>query len=64
MKAQDKLGNFFYKMFIPICKGRENPKEMDLRCKKCGDCLAKAIYKIAITTFAFNILKNAPYFPT
>jgi hypothetical protein len=64
MKAQDNLGNLFYKMFIPICKAQGNPKEMDLRCKKCGDCLAKTLYKCAITAFAFYIMKDADFMPT
>jgi len=51
-------------MFIPICKAQGNPTEMDLRCKKCGDCLAKTVYKIAISAFAFYILKDAYFMPT
>jgi len=63
MKIQDKLGNFFYKMFLPISKGKGNPREVDLRCKKCGDQLAMAIYKVCITVFAYSIMKDSYFFP-
>ena len=37
---------------------------MDLRCKKCGDALAKAIYKCAITAFGYYVMKDAYFMPT
>jgi len=36
---------------------------MDLRCKKCGDSLAKAIYKCAITAFAYSVMKDTDFMP-
>jgi len=37
---------------------------MDLRCKKCGDNLAKTIYKCAITAFAYYVMKDSYFMPT
>ena len=63
MNAQDKIGNVFYKLFKPFVKDKEKPKEMDRRLKKCGDQFFMTIYKLAITIFAFNVMKNADFFP-
>lgn len=51
-------------MFIPCSKGKGDLKEIDMRCTKAGNTLAKACYMISATYFGHQVMKNAYFYPS
>ena len=48
----------------PICKGQDNPQELNLRSKKAGTCLAKGFYMMYAASFGYYVLKDTEFMPT
>ena len=56
-------GNAFYYIFVPCSKGKGDPSEVDMRCTKAGNTLAKCCYMIFSTSFACYVMKDAFFYP-
>ena len=57
------LGNSFYYLYIPCSKGKGDPKEVDVRCIKAGNCLAKCFYMIFSTVVGIYVMKDGFFYP-
>jgi len=56
-------GNLFYYIFIPCSKGKGDPKEVDMRCTKAGNTLAKCFYMCFSTAVGYYVMKDGFFYP-
>ena len=57
------VGKLSYHLWVPCSKGKGDPLEVEMRCTKAGNTLAKCFYMCVSTSFGIYVMKDAYFYP-